>query len=138
MKTNTKAQSNAQYSITTIVLCIIKIRIKFIIIIFFIEVPLEDSPEEITKRLWQFLSALTPSTNYSILLSKILSHSCRYCILCPLQLEPLFSNNVRTLRLKVGLWPNQIKIDLWKVFMENVTYFWKHKTIFGKERPRKP
>ena len=35
MKTNTKAQSNAQYSITTIVLCIIKIRIKFIIIFFF-------------------------------------------------------------------------------------------------------
>ena len=35
MKINTKAQSNAQYSITTIVLCIIKIRIKFIIIFFY-------------------------------------------------------------------------------------------------------
>ena len=35
MKTNTKAQSNAQYSITMIVLCIIKIRIKFIIIFFY-------------------------------------------------------------------------------------------------------
>ena len=28
-----------------------------------------------------------------------------------------------------------MKIELRKVFVENITYFWKNKTIFGKERP---
>ena len=28
-----------------------------------------------------------------------------------------------------------MKIELRKVFVENKTYFWKNKTIFGKERP---
>ena len=27
-----------------------------------------------------------------------------------------------------------MKIDLREVFVENITYFWKKKTIFGKER----
>ena len=27
-----------------------------------------------------------------------------------------------------------MKIDLRKVFVENITYFWKNNTIFGKER----
>ena len=31
-----------------------------------------------------------------------------------------------------------MKIDLRKVFVENITYFYKNKTIFGKERPWKP
>ena len=50
---------------------------------------------------------------------------CRHCILYPLCLGPLFLDNVRTLRAKVGLGPNQMKIDLRKVFVENITYFWK-------------
>ena len=28
-----------------------------------------------------------------------------------------------------------MNIELRKVFVENITYFWKNKTIFGKERP---
>ena len=28
-----------------------------------------------------------------------------------------------------------MKIELRKVFVENITYFWKNKTIFGKEKP---
>ena len=28
-----------------------------------------------------------------------------------------------------------MKIDLRKVFVENITYFWKNESIFGKERP---
>ena len=34
--------------------------------------------------------------------------SCKHCILYPLQLEPLFPNDVEILRHKVGLGPNQI------------------------------
>ena len=29
----------------------------------------------------------------------------------------------------VGLRPNQMKIDLKKVFVENITYFWKRKAV---------
>ena len=61
---------------------------------------------------------------------------CRHCILYPLQLGPPFSNDGSTLKPKVGLGPNQMKIDLKKVFVENITYFWKNKNIFGKERPQ--
>ena len=42
------------------------------------------------------------------------------------QMPPLF------LRPKVGLGPNEMKIDLGKVFMKNTTYFWNNKIIFGK------
>ena len=63
---------------------------------------------------------------------------CRHHILYHLQLEPSFPNDVRTLRPRVCLGPDHMKIDLRKVFMENITYFWKHKSIFGKERPWKP
>ena len=28
-----------------------------------------------------------------------------------------------------------MKIDLGKVFLENITYYWKNKIIFEKERP---
>ena len=57
---------------------------------------------------------------------------CRHNILYPLQLGPPFFYDGSTLKPKVGLGPNQMKIDLMKVFVENLTYFWK--TIFGKER----
>ena len=33
---------------------------------------------------------------------------CRHCILYPLRLRPLFPNDARTLRPKIGLGPNQI------------------------------
>ena len=56
----------------------------------------------------------------------------RHCILYPLWLGPLFPNDGTTLKPKVGLGPNQMKIDLRKVFVENITYFWKNKTILGK------
>ena len=48
----------------------------------------------------------------------------RHHILYPLQLGPLFLNDVRILMPKVGLGLNQIKIGLRKVFMKNITYFW--------------
>ena len=48
----------------------------------------------------------------------------RHHILYPLQLGPLFLNDVRILMPKVGLGPNQMKIGLRKVFMKNITYFW--------------
>jgi len=47
----------------------------------------------------------------------------RHHILYPLQLGPLLPNNVRILKPKVSLGPSQMKIDLRKVFMENITYF---------------
>ena len=50
-------------------------------------------------------------------------HKCKHFILYPLQLGPPFPNDVRILKSKVGLGPNQMKIDLKKVFMENITYF---------------
>ena len=56
----------------------------------------------------------------------------RHCILYPLWLRPLFPNDGSTLKPKVGLGPNQMKIDLRKVFVENITYFWKNETILGK------
>ena len=45
----------------------------------------------------------------------------RHCILCPIQLRPPFPNDVGILRPKVGLGPNQIEIDLRKVFSKNIT-----------------
>ena len=60
---------------------------------------------------------------------------CRHHILYPLQLGPPFSNNRSTIKPKIGLGPNLMKIDLRKVCVENITFFWKNKTIFGKERP---
>ena len=54
---------------------------------------------------------------------------CRHHILYPLRLKPLFSNDVRILKPMVGLGPNQVKIDLRKVFMEIIIYFWKRKTM---------
>ena len=48
----------------------------------------------------------------------------------------LFLTDGSSLKPKVGLGPKQMKIDLRKVFMENITYFSKNKTIFIKERPR--
>ena len=48
---------------------------------------------------------------------------CRHRILYPLQLRPPFPNDARILKPKVGLGPNQMKIDLRKVVMENITYF---------------
>ena len=47
----------------------------------------------------------------------------KYRILYPLQLGPPFPNNVRILKPKIGLGPKNMKIDLRKVFMENITYF---------------
>ena len=64
-------------------------------------------------------------------------YECRHCILYPLRLEPPFPNDDSTLKPKVGLGPNFVKIDSRKVFMENITYFWKNKIISGKERSLK-
>ena len=47
----------------------------------------------------------------------------RHRILYPLRLKPPFPNDVRTLRPEVSLGPNQMKINLRKVFMEKITYF---------------
>ena len=60
-------------------------------------------------------------------------YRCRHHILNPLQLGPLFPKDGSTLRPNVGSGLNQMKIDLRNVFVENITYFWKNKTIFGKE-----
>ena len=57
----------------------------------------------------------------------------RHRILYPLRLGSSFPNDGSTLKPKVGLGPNQLKIDLRKVFMKNIAYYWKNKTIFGKE-----
>ena len=59
---------------------------------------------------------------------------CRQSILYPLQLRLPFPNDGSTLKPKVGLGLNQMKIDLRKLFVENITYFWKNKIIFGKEK----
>ena len=48
----------------------------------------------------------------------------KHHILYPLQLGPPFPNNVRILKPKIGLGPKNMKIDLRKVFMKNITYFW--------------
>ena len=53
--------------------------------------------------------------------SDLVIKGCRHCILYPLRLEPLFSNNVGIPKPKIGLGPNQIKIDLRKLFLENKT-----------------
>ena len=66
--------------------------------------------------------------------SKFLNIYCRLRILYPLQLGPPFPNDGSILKPKISLGLNQMKIDLKKVFMESITYFWKNKTIFGKER----
>ena len=58
---------------------------------------------------------------------------CRHCILYPLRLEPPFPNDARILKPNVGLGPDQMKINLKKVFMENITNFGKKK---GHENPR--
>ena len=57
---------------------------------------------------------------------------CRHCILYLLRLDPLFPIVVQILKPKVGLGPNQIEIDLRKVFlgkynsfMNQISYFWK-------------
>ena len=60
--------------------------------------------------------------------------ACRHRILYPWRLELSFPNNGSALKLKVSLGPNLVKIDLRKVFLENITYFWKNKTIFGKKK----
>ena len=49
--------------------------------------------------------------------------ACRHHILYPLQLGSPFPNDVIILKSKVDLGPNQMKIDLRKVFMKNITYF---------------
>ena len=56
----------------------------------------------------------------------------RHRILYPLRLGLLFPNDGKILKPKVGLGPNQIEIDLRKVFMKNITYFWKNNFFFGK------
>ena len=58
---------------------------------------------------------------------------CRQHILYPFRLEPLYPNDIRTLRLKVGLEPNQMKIDLRKVFMENIIIFWNIKLFLERK-----
>ena len=63
-----------------------------------------------------------------------LTHSYRYLILYTLQLRPLFPNNDITLRPKVDIGPNIVKSWLDELFMEKINYFWKNKTIFGKEK----
>ena len=52
----------------------------------------------------------------------------------PLQLGPLFPNDVEILKPKIGLKLNQIEIDLRKAFLENktlfmnkISYFWLKK-----------
>ena len=71
-------------------------------------------------------------------ISEASCHAVDTAFYTPLRLGPLFPNDVKILKPNVGLGPNQMKIDLRKVFVENITYFWKNKSIFGKERPRKP
>ena len=63
--------------------------------------------------------------------------ACRHRILYPLRLELSFPNNGSALKLKVSLGPNLVKIDLRKVFLENITYFWNNKTIFGKKKKKR-
>ena len=46
---------------------------------------------------------------------------CRHRILYLLQLKPPFPNDGKILNPKVGLGLDQIKINLRKVFMENIT-----------------
>ena len=53
----------------------------------------------------------------------------RHHILYPLWFGPPFPYDVRILKGKVSLGPNQMKIDLRKVFMEIIIYFWKRKTM---------
>ena len=48
---------------------------------------------------------------------------CRYHILYSLRLGPLFSNDSKILKPKVGLGLDQIEIDLRKVFYEKYNYF---------------
>ena len=57
---------------------------------------------------------------------------CRHHIFYPLWLGPPFPNNGSTLKPKVGLEPNLMKIDLRKVFVENITYFWRNNFFFWK------
>ena len=65
---------------------------------------------------------------------------CRHCILYLLRLDPLFPIVVQILKPKVGLGPDQIEIDLRKMFPKNynsfmnqISYFWK---IKGHGNPR--
>ena len=62
---------------------------------------------------------------------------CKHHILYLLRLRPRLPNDIRILKPKVGLGLDQMKIDLKKVFIESITYFWIKYTIFGKKRPRK-
>ena len=55
---------------------------------------------------------------------------CRHCILYHLRLGPPFPNDVEILKPKVGKWPNQIEIDLKKVFLENITLFMNYISYF--------
>ena len=73
-----------------------------------------------------------PSSNYEekkifndlgLHYEKIYACNCKHCILYPLQLGPPFLNDDSTLKPKVSLGTNQMKNDLRKVFMENITYF---------------
>ena len=48
-----------------------------------------------------------------------------------------FPNDVGILKPKVGLRPNQIEIDLRKVIMKNITYFWKNNFFFWKIKATK-
>ena len=82
---------------------------------------------------------LNPSIN--LLVRQVISLlflECRHHILYPILLRPPFPNDSSTLKPKVGLGPNQMKIDLKKEFVENIIYFWKNKTIFGKKGHEKP
>ena len=54
---------------------------------------------------------------------------CRHRNLYHLRLRPPFFNDARILKPKVGLRPDQMKINLRKVFMENITNFWKRKVM---------
>ena len=62
------------------------------------------------------------------------SIGCRHLILYHLRLGPPFRNDNITLRSKVDLGPNLVKIDLKNYLWRKQNYFWKNKPIFGKER----
>ena len=56
-----------------------------------------------------------------------------------LRLGPMFPNDVEILKSKVGLGPDQIEIDLRKVFLKKYNFFHEpNKSIFRKLRPRNP
>ena len=76
-------------------------------------------PSCMSKQNVMFLILLIPLAELTIK-----KDICRHHILCPLRLGPLFPNDGSTLRPKVCLGSNQMKIDLRKVIVESITYFW--------------